>query len=820
MSDYFSRALALQDEPEGEMLPVQDPIPRPAPVVRPGEEMPRRSFSPRQPLRAPRQTAPVQEQAQPVQPQPQAEAPSRERSSAPTDYFSRALRNDENKPAEAPQETAQPDGRSWGRRAVDYVKGREDPQYKGTKTFTMDDADAGGDRNMNFRAGRVVAGSDEAYADIIKQSLGPRFKRIEKDSQGSMIVVFDGDDGPETKRYVNEPGLSAYDVERGAAQALPYIASATGVGKLMKGAGPVLRALGQGTAAGATSVGTDIAATPLGSEQGVDPGRAAVVGAFGAGGELAAPAIAAAWRNIVTVPGLYNKAAGQLTEKGVTAARQAGLDPADLTAEMAQSFAQTYARTGSESAAGQTTTIGQFKIPVTQGQRSKDPSALLNEKGMRYGVYGEGAKETMQSFDRRQAGAIREAAVGGLEADGKATGIAPMLAPGRPVGPSTPRPGEIGEGIRSGLKGAKQAADDLEDMAWGNVGPLVPKAEAFDTMPDIIASKLGPYRVDDKVTPKAFAMAEDIDGFIAGKTPAAGPKVIKQAPVRTVDDMRRRLLAQYKGASDDADRAASKAIYDGFNDWIDDAANKSLLSGDAQAAANLRLARDTTKELKMIFGEKGPDGKSSPGRRILQEVLDKADTPEAIVAKLFGNQGFDGAPKQGSMEALQLIKRGLDRYAEKDLAQATWNDIRLGLWSRMIQTKPGEIHTPTMLAKNIDSAMRSQQSIMKFLYSPEELRTIRNFSRAMKEIAYKDPNPSGSGTAAAFYAGQFGQALFAMLGMQNGPLSKIAQALLTGTGVKKAAGSVAAQTATSQNVRTSRPMLAPYTAPAGAQLER
>lgn len=784
------------DEPDPTL--VQDPRVRPAPVQRPGEGQPQRY--------RPRQLAPA--------------APKDDKLDGMDLLF-----GDGQKPAQQqqPQETAPQaaDDRSWGRRAIDYVRGREDPQYKGTKTFTTDDADAGGNRNWNFRAGRMAAGSDEAYADIIKKSLGPRFKRMEKDSQGSMIVVFDGEDGPETKRYVNEPGLSFHDIERGAAQAVPYVAGATLIGKLAKGAGPLLRAGAQALGAGATSVGSDFAAMPLGSEQGVDPGRAGAVAAFGAAGELAAPTIAAAWRKIVTEPSLFNRSTGQLTPKGAAAAQQAGLDPADLTAEMAQSFAQSYARTGNRTMAGQTTTVGEFNIPVTQGQRTKDPSALLNEKAMRYGVYGTGAKDTMQNFDRLQRQAIEEAAMGTVDAGGKSTGVAPMLG-GRPMSVgSAPRPGDTGTTIRQGMQEARQAAEAGEKAAWDNVGDLVPRSGAFDSMPDSIAGRLGSMRVDDAVTPRAWAMAEDIDAWIAGKAiTQGGPKVLKQTPVRTVDEMRRRLLAQYKGAGDDADRAASKAIYDGFNDWIDDAANKALLSGDAQAAAQLRTARDTTKELKGIFGERDMAGKSTPGRRILQDVLDKADTPESIVAKLFGNQGFDGAPKQGTMEALQLIKQGLTKYADEGTATAVWNDIRLALWQRMVQTKPGELHTPTMMAKNIDSALRGQTSVLKLLYTPEELRTIRNFSRAMKEIAYKDPNPSGSGTAAALYAGQFGQALLAMLGMQNGPMSKIAQALLTGSGVKNVAGSVAARSATSQAVPTSRPMLAPYTSPLGAQLEQ
>jgi hypothetical protein len=52
-----------------------------------------------------------------------------------------------------------------------------------------------------------------------------------------------------------------------------------------------------------------------------------------------------------------------------------------------------------------------------------------------------------------------------------------------------------------------------------------------------------------------------------------------------------------------------------------------------------------------------------------------------------------------------------------------------------------------MASENIKSALRNQKAIIKELFQPHEINTIRAYSRALEAASFKDPNPSGTATA-------------------------------------------------------------------------
>ena len=436
----------------------------------------------------------------------------------------------------------------------------------------------------------------------------------------------------------------------------------------------------------------------------------------------------------------------------------------------------------------------------------------MNEKNMRYGVYGDAAKQTMDDFDKAQARAIQEAALGGTRPIPgsstvqayEATGVAPMLAPRRPFG-GRGHPEELGAGIQEGLKDARSAARASEAEAWQGVTDITPKPEAFELLPNAIGSRLGSLRVDDRLTPKAHAMAMDLDGYVSGKAlTEGGPAVLGQAPVRTLDEMRRRLLTTYKGASDATDRAAAKAIYSGFNDWLEEAASKALVNGDVKAAAQMRVARDITKEIKAVFEPTGADGRKTAGGALIDKVF-KADSGEGIVATLFGLNPMTSQPKQGAIQALAVIKKAFDTYLPKDAAQAAWADVKLANWLRLVQDKRGEVFNPQIMLNNLKGAFANQPTLMRALYAPEELKVMRQFAGAISRVAYKDPNPSGTASGVGVMGRELGQTLLAALGYQNGALSKMVQMLLGLTGIKNATGAVAARSATSQVIKPTLP---------------
>lgn len=705
-------------------------------------------------------------------------------------------------------EGAEPDANTWIGRRVQDIRGKRDPRFKDVPVY-LPEPMTGGDAAMLY--GKVFAGDDARYGDILAKSLGDRLVKREKDANGYEVITYVDDKGQQKQGYINKPGLDLEDVNRAAFGAAPYLAAGAGLGRFLgkTSAGPGVKSLIQGTGAAATSVGTDVAAMAAGSEQGVDPIRAGVIGAFGAAGEVATPGINYLVDRFIKVPGLFDKASGRLTDKGVAAAKQAGIDPAELTAEMAQVFAKTYARTGSPAVAGMKTRAGD--IPVTQGQISKDPQQLLREKGMRIGVYGDEAKQIISKLDAQQKQAVTQTVT--ASGDPTKPGMIERLG-----GDDVSRFASLGNDIRSGVETAKSGAKAMESAAWDKVKGLTATPQAFAEMPRIMGNRLGQMRVDAGNTPVAFRMGQMLDDFASGVIPEQSAKMLGSVRPMTVDDMRRRLGPMVaEAANSPTDKAAAGAIYDGFNDWIAEAARKSLLDGDVAAAANLVTARDISREIGSVFRPRNAEMRPTAGGRMLQSIMSKG-TPEEIVDALFTGQTRSQI-KDGSAEALDLIKQGLDKYAPPETAKETWNALRIAYWLRIVQNKGGDINTPQAILTNLKNAFWAQRSIATRLYTPQEMREMSRILNQMEAITWKDPNPSGTATGVAMHAREFLQTLFDWAGGSRVIRTALGVADRT-LGISNKFGGAQAAKAVSQRVPSQAPTRAGFGAASGATIER
>lgn len=691
------------------------------------------------------------------------------------------------------------------------ITGRQDPRFANAPAISRvleneiydQNSDAARSSYRNITAGQALTPDDQAHANIVKNALGNRFIGLEKDAYGADIVRYRDKDGREARAYVNKPGLDMEDVNNFGLQAVPYLIGGRIAGGLTRNMSLPFKMLGQAGTAAATSVAGDTAAMEFGSGQAPDIGRATAVGLMGGAAEALSPGLGLLWRKLVTEPGLFNKSTGQLTAKGAEAAQKAGFDPADITPDLAEQFAKKYAEIRNPQVAGQSVRGQEFDIPVTRGQMEKDPGRLLNEKAMRYGAFGDPAKSIIQGLDQRQTAAISEAALGGGR-----NSVANVINPNRAAAGAGPR--DVGEGVVGGVRAASAKAKQQASEQWKKVESLTATDDALELLPSAIASQLNDVAANltKDTAPKSTAMLDALRKFKKKGEPKEADDFLGSVEMPTVDTMRRNLFSMIKGTSpDEFDGMAARRIYDGFNKWIKDAADQELLNGDPNAAAMLRVAIDRTREMKTIFSDRNLAGKKSAGGELIKRMLnDDNIAPETIVRKLF-TVDAGATPKPATLDALRRIKTGINKYLPSDEAGPVWNDIRLAHWMNLVKTSSGELHTPTMLAKRIDQAMNAQSSLMKELYKPEEIALIRRFGAAMKDVAYKDPNPSGTGTAQLFYAGQWGQALLSMLSAYNGPLGKITQTIMRSTPVGDAAGYVAAQSAVAPKMRPKTPSL-------------
>jgi hypothetical protein len=790
MVDYWSMAT------EGGVIDVQAPVNRPAPVQRPGGEM------------APRR-APVA----PAQPQ------------APVDYWSQATRPPEAEPA--PQQTQpsmgaapEPDAATWiGRRWQD-IRGKQDPSTANLPTFlgpTMErelpDAGQRGPIAANIALGQ----SDESLAKLIGQQLGPRFRGIRKDANGYDIVQYIGQDGNPTEAYVNRPGLDMQDVARGVASAVPFVAAGGLVNTAVRGASLVPRMLAQATGQGVTALGTDVGAAAGGVadfDASQTLAKSATAAGFGAAGEAVGAAGGAIWRKFVTEPGLYDKAAGQLTPRGAQMAQEAGLDPAALSADLQRQFAQQLARTGSRDTAARSISSAEFGIPRTQGELTQNIPALVREQQVRGGNYGGEAAARMKEFDDAQRQSINDALFGQITSPTTGNtrpGIAQRIAPGR--SPAEYNKAELGANIRKNTETAFDTAKAAESKAWEGIPTMRPQPEAMPLLANKLDQAIGEFPIPKGG--KAEMMAKELESFIEGKAPEAAAKWQTTSPVGNVDQFRKRILRLYQGAADSTDKAAARTMYETFNEWIDEAAEKSLLAGgDAVAAAKLKTARGISRTVHETFdGERG-----TAGARILADVLKKADSAEGVINALF--TGPTSEIKGGTVSALQNLKTAYDTNLSPEAAKAAWNDIRLAYLLRAVQNPKsldGEAPGAQALQSSIATMLSKQGSVVRTLYTPEEIGMLRRFSTALQGIERKNINSSWSGISAASFAKDFMGAIIAAFGFKStlaGTVGNMAGANV----VKRAYGSAAASQALSgQPKALPSPSFAGYGGAYGAQ---
>jgi len=702
----------------------------------------------------------------------------------------------------------------WGGWLVNTVKGRKDPAY-GDLPSVYSQFPQQLENPTGLAA--MFGASDPQMADVIQSHLGDNFVRRERDANGYDVFVTRGADGKEQRGYVNRPGLDLEDLARGVRGALPFVAAGGAVGAATRGAGIGIQALAQGGAAGGTSIAGDVAQIPLGSEQGVELGKAAVVGGLGMAGPPAAAAAGSLWRRFVTIPGLVDKATGQLTSKGIEAARQAGIDPADITPDFARRFSQVFSETGDAAQAATQSELDRFGIPATRGQVTKDPYLLTQEEGMRRRLYGEQAQDIMRGFDKRQEDAIRYGALGG-DASAQsplapAKGIGQRLAPDRSPGefPTDTQPATLGESVQGTLQTARKGARIEEGHLWDDsVKSLAATPEALQTLTPHMEKALAN---ETAFTATGEKMAEAIGQFAKGDLPVTSAGGINLPKVQTVDQMRRKLGQLVKSAEQGSDKHQAGMMYDAFNDWIGQAADQKLLAGDPAAAMQLVKARAFTREVRQIFDPKAADGTKTAASRRLSKVIDdaKADSGEGVIQALFGSQGSRGV-NDGTVSALKSVKTALDRFVSKDQAAHAWNDIRLAYWARLVTNKDGEMLGPKAISGNLKQAFHGQRSILDMLYSPLEQREMRAFLRAIDNVAYKPPNASGSGYTAASFAKD---GIIKVLNAFG--LGRYFDAAVTYTGVGGALNTAAARQAVRTTGRTLKPNLTPaFTAPGSA----
>ena len=438
--------------------------------------------------------------------------------------------------------------------------------------------------------------------------------------------------------------------------------------------------------------------------------------AFGAGLEVAAPAIGAIIQRVRGNPRLYDPRAGRLTLEGERVAQEAGLDPAQASAALQREFA---AEAQNALDPGQAAFVAQARsLPVgvnpTRGQTTLRPDDQMFETQAAKDVYGNLTGERLRGRFQEQDDALR----GNVAAIGQRIGGGQVQ--------------ELGQGVAQAQ--ARLAA--AERASSQNVDNLYTAARAANG-----SASVGGQQVSQGV----FDISQRLSA--QGFTPRSAPQVheiltelqnltrqSQQRPATNIGEIwarRMELNALARGTPSPQTAAASNARHE-LDRWITDIVDNGLIQGDDSVVALWRTADRARRAHALNFEADDFVGKLVARTQDGTNQL-KLD-PQAAVNLIFGRSD-SGFTTQNNMV------RGLMRLRDRLGADSqAWNALREEAFLRMARTAEGET-TPlgrnfsgAKFAKAWEDALAKSPGTMRLLFTEQERNLISQFANIARRV--------------------------------------------------------------------------------------
>lgn len=633
-------------------------------------------------------------------------------------------------------------------------------------------------------AGLSITTDPVRQLEIIRSAdPGAEFKVSER---GNILVKFSNQSD---FAFLNKPGLTGTDAVQGLAQIAQFAGGAKLAGGLVK-RGVGKRALSQAGAAATVSVGQDVAAQQLGSEEPIDPIKAGLTALFGGGAELAAPAVVALWRRLPFRQGIVN-ADGTLTEEGAAAARRAGIEPGDIAPEvlkalddfsarfspkeLERAFAelarQTERRTeavtaapggeGSPSAAVRTARARQFGIDLMEPQATRSYRGLARLQEASRDMQGEAAGRMARERISRQTRQQQDAADRLISRGERTVPLDPERAAQSTVEAVRTRAGRLEQEIRQAYS---QIAGRRAHLRAGAVGDFAVATGRFLRSPEVDAiisreltpgtwrvlqkvrrlSKQGRQRerefaeqAEGRVRESRTAYADDGTPIQTFKEPTP-PKV----EFRRFERLRREInqyidRAQAKGNREDVFYLTN--VKRRLDQFIDDAFDNALFEGDQQVLRLMKQARAKRQEYGELFEARQGDNGAG---RIIDKMINQDVTNRQAANWIFG------ASRAGeSTQAVLTLKR-----LRKILGPRSreWRSLKQAYVQRILYgpRASGGLRGPQAMSTDLREATAGRgQEATSILFNPKEVDELYQFGQVLEDLLPPPDVRASSGTA-------------------------------------------------------------------------
>ena len=559
---------------------------------------------------------------------------------------------------------------------------------------------------------------------------------FDKDQYGNLVVTApvyrDGKETGQFNRfYPNPAGLDTTDVMIGSGAAA--LASPVAKGLQFLGA-PIKRMLG----------GATIGATEAGLVEGVssyltgdDYQFSDLV--FGAGGGAAGAKVGELLQFVAK--SFKQNPKSVIGEDGLMKPRikamltRAGLDPDQVTKELAQDF-QARVNAGVDPAqAGRLSEASSLPapIPLTAGQVTGSKGTQLFEDLAEKGAYGADAEQVMSGQREAAKEAILENVP--LIQERLAGGADPIAEKG--LG---------GVQVQDTLVKSKQKASDKADELYtaareaGNANLGLVRGDFGDTLRGGVRQSF-----NLSTTPKTNSILDEIDDVLA-----QGGDIQQLFAIRT----------QFNNISDPVDRKAGKKARDLFDQKLKEYADEALIAGDQNTVAAWSKAISNYSEFKSLWNTKGGILKAITARQGRDgEELALVVAPERAANYILGASNNKLMTAGDITRDLVTLKKQLPPSDFAAIKQEAFLNLVDDVSSEGVD---GVTFSGTKFLTKW-SKMKKNQTAIKALFSPEDIKLINQFAVVSAKATGGAKNSSNSTPA---FSGLI-QTLFAALGRTN-----------------------------------------------------
>ena len=213
--------------------------------------------------------------------------------------------------------------------------------------------------------------------------------------------------------------------------------------------------------------------------------------------------------------------------------------------------------------------------------------------------------------------------------------------------------------------------------------------------------------------------------------------------------MRRQANNLISSAKNPDDKRLMVKVKKALDGWMDEAIDTAAFSGDTQALAALKKARQ--KRVDAGIFEKGTKWDTPGG--IVENLLNKDVTGREAVNYIFGASAL--GRKQGVTATVKRLK--------EILPPEQFNTVREAAWLRVVEKayQGGQFSRAKALTSIDDALNGNGAAAMKALFSPEQIAQIRKFRRVIATtVTPKDATgPSGTPRKLGQMFQQLGQSL-------------------------------------------------------------